>query len=1083
MLPPDDTVDPVNQLLERCLQAPREEQDRLLAECCAAEPELAGPLRARYEALAAAGLLEPAAAPAALPRRFGEFVLLRELGRGGMGVVYLAEQPALQRQVALKLVRAEFLDQAKARERFRREIEAASGLEHPGICTVYAAGEVDGTPFIAMRHVAGTSLATRIAEARRSEAPPVGDEALATIALAEKIARALHFAHERGFIHRDVKPGNIMVDEDGEPVLLDFGLARPEESTGHSLTRTGDALGTPAYMSPEQISSTGRVIDRRTDVYSLAITLFEALTLRLPFEAPTLEELYRKILGTAAANATRYAPSLPRDLQIVLATAMDREAARRYRNAQEFAEDLRRIRNLEPITARHPPAWERAWRWARREPLKAALALVLALGIPSLGALGGYILAARDEVAAGEAALRRQTLDGILAAAFQATAQDRFTAARRHFAAAAAFAPGDVEAVAGHALSATADRRRGLFDSLQPDRAEVRRLRVSLPLIEVLQTQRRPDEASIARALAPIADLPAPQSASGHFIAGLVASQLGHRGLRRHYAEAYRHLLAATLTSTHAREHYHVALVQAGYYLKDRGRVLPCIEALVTLYPDSQAAQWTALWALCWFEPDRALQAAAEYRRRWPEDHSLLHSVGLIHEARGDLELAISTMGEGIGAASTPRQWHHWINLLRRGGKHDAARRAFGQMAEIHPEAAWTRAAAGVVAMLDGTLADARDAMAQAVELDPYEPQFRVFLGNALNAAGEPAAAHAQLKAALELDPEDDSALFWMACHLRDAGDKEAAAEHFRRAARVSRTPARALTSLARLQRKGGHLGAARESLDEAIRRQPGYTRAWLNLGLLLRECKDFEGSERAYRHAVRLDPDFAEAWCNLGQLLAWLWRSEEALAALRRGHDLGSARNDWPHPSAKWLAAVEARHARHQELVAMLAAGEAPLNSKNLSDLALLARFRGRWIEVVRVFEAWHTADPRLAHRSAAFRVRLLTTAAHAATHSGPCVPGTGLPGRASGEPAAEPERLRWMDLALELLEFELQAYRDAPAAGKAAALGMIRNCLNHDLFAVLREAAGRPRVPGGRQGRLEQVFGVMREALQAGR
>lgn len=336
-----------------------------------------------------------ASAGSSARNRVGPYRLLRELGHGGQGTVHLAEDTRLARQVALKTLSPALATSSGMLDRFRREAAAASRLDHPGICTVYEAGEADGIPYIAMRYVDGETLAARISAARGPAAPaahattsdgarstPTSDaarssvstrpEVLNLVAIGEKIARALHVAHEAGLIHRDMKPANIMIAKDGEPVILDFGLAREESADGAGLTMTGALLGTPSYMSPEQLMAQRIALDRRTDVYSLGVTLYEALTLRLPFEAPTREALYQRILTTDAPNPRRYNAAIPGDLRVVLETAMEKDRDRRYLSALDFAEDLRRVREMQPIRARPVGRAARLGRWAMRNPALAS---------------------------------------------------------------------------------------------------------------------------------------------------------------------------------------------------------------------------------------------------------------------------------------------------------------------------------------------------------------------------------------------------------------------------------------------------------------------------------------------------------------------------------------------------------------------------------------------------------------------------------------------------------------------------------------------------------------------------------------
>jgi serine/threonine protein kinase len=352
-------------------------------------------------------------APAPTDSQFGSYVLLHELGRGGQAVVWLAEDSRLKRRVALKILPALGPGSERVLARFRREAEVTSQLEHPVICPVYEADVHGGVPFLAMRFVEGETLARRIAEVQRHggstvvlrgdlKAPPDWN-AIATFFA--KIARALHVAHEVGVVHRDIKPANLMVTPDGEPVILDFGLARQDDPDSQLLSLSGEHSGTPAYMSPEQMSGRSRP-DRRSDVYSLGCALFEALTGRPPFEAPTLEGLFHAILHVDATSASRVNAAVPEDLAVITTTATDKERERRYKTALDFALDLERFAAMEPIAARPVTTVHRIKRWTRRNPaLAAALGGVLVLGLVATG-MSSYAIGASGR-ADLEAALRK----------------------------------------------------------------------------------------------------------------------------------------------------------------------------------------------------------------------------------------------------------------------------------------------------------------------------------------------------------------------------------------------------------------------------------------------------------------------------------------------------------------------------------------------------------------------------------------------------------------------------------------------------------------------------------------------------
>ncbi|MHC5065293.1 MAG: protein kinase domain-containing protein, partial [Planctomycetota bacterium] len=328
----------------------------------------------------------------------GPYQLLEEIGRGGQGVVYLAEDTRLGRKVALKVLRGLGPGSESLLLRFKREAAVAAKLEHPGICAVHEAGMIKGVPYIDMQYVEGESLSQKLTTARASDTPDLstymgledqaGEEQLSpqgsmgsdsatpksradlmrVVEIMEKTARAIHAAHEAGILHRDVKPGNVMVTSNGEPVVLDFGLARDDDSDIPTLTQSGDLMGTPAYMSPEQLARHSIRLDRRTDIWSLGVMLYECLTLKRPFEAPTREAVYQAIMTKDPPDVLRPNPSVPDDLRTVLDKALEKDRDRRYETALELAEELRRIRQYEPIHARPITRWIKVKRWAQRNP-------------------------------------------------------------------------------------------------------------------------------------------------------------------------------------------------------------------------------------------------------------------------------------------------------------------------------------------------------------------------------------------------------------------------------------------------------------------------------------------------------------------------------------------------------------------------------------------------------------------------------------------------------------------------------------------------------------------------------------------
>jgi tRNA A-37 threonylcarbamoyl transferase component Bud32 len=295
-------------------------------------------------------------------RDFGDYELLEEIARGGMGVVYKARQVSLNRIVALKMILAGQLASADDVRRFYSEAEAAANLSHPGIVSIYEVGQRDGQHFFSMGYVDGPTLAAELTKGPLP--PPTAAE------LVMKIAEAVAYAHSQGVIHRDLKPGNVLLDKSGQPRVTDFGLAKRVEG-GSDLTATGQVLGTPSYMPPEQAAGRMQDMGPAADVYALGAILYALLTGRPPFEAATALETLTQVLEQEPIAPRQLNKNIPRDLQTICLKCVEKERHRRYGSALELAEDLQRFLNGEPIHARPLGPLGRFFRWGRRHPALA----------------------------------------------------------------------------------------------------------------------------------------------------------------------------------------------------------------------------------------------------------------------------------------------------------------------------------------------------------------------------------------------------------------------------------------------------------------------------------------------------------------------------------------------------------------------------------------------------------------------------------------------------------------------------------------------------------------------------------------
>jgi serine/threonine protein kinase/WD40 repeat protein/tetratricopeptide (TPR) repeat protein len=454
-----DPIDPVGPLADEFLARHRRGEEPAVADYAERYPEHAERIRQLFPMLLAMEQAGPDAslgatvAPAVAapdwtgPRldRIGGYRLLREVGRGGMGIVYEAEQVALGRHVALKVLPMHAARGGSGLERFRQEAKAAARLHHTNIVPVYEVGQDGDACFYAMQFINGQPLDQVMDEVRNLRAasgeivphppagasvahslltglpapPPSNPQAVpaspvslpgqgeATVdrparrtyyrsvaRVGVQVAQALDYAHKEGVIHRDVKPSNLLLDADGRVWVTDFGLAKTD---GTTLTTTGDIVGTVRYMAPERFNGWS---DPRSDVYSLGLTLYEMVALRPAYEESEQMRLMQKVLHEDPAPLHKADPQVPRDLETVIAKATDREPSRRYQSAAEFGADLQRFLDDRPILARRIGVGERAWRWARRNPALAAATALTFAALLTATVVSALFAAAQAEAAA-----------------------------------------------------------------------------------------------------------------------------------------------------------------------------------------------------------------------------------------------------------------------------------------------------------------------------------------------------------------------------------------------------------------------------------------------------------------------------------------------------------------------------------------------------------------------------------------------------------------------------------------------------------------------------------------------------------
>ena len=817
----------------------------------------------------------------------GPYLLEAELGRGGQGVVYQARDIRLGRTVALKLMEGQgaFADQRLTR--FRREAEAASRLDHPGICGVYEAGVADGHAFIAMRFVTGETLAARIARMKRRErpeplqwrvqlssteepgardghagrvvedrSPPTSsvDRAgiVALLGIFGKAAVALHAAHEAGVLHRDIKPGNIMIDKDGQPVLLDFGLAHVEDNEGESLTRTGDVFGTPAYMSPEQVSGLRHQLDRRSDVYSLGVSLYESLVLRRPFEAPTRQVLYQAILSEEPQDPRRLNPLISRDLKVVLETALAKERDGRYQTALDFARDLEALGEGRPIAARPVGFAGRIWRWAKRHPAAAVLVLTVALGAPLVTGLAGFIWASLPSLERTRQMEAFEQVEHSLERGFYEMHHASSDAAVEHFEKVIETDPASGEGYAGLALAHMfLSNHAAAMEVLEKGERMIEEPRVLAPLkSDVLRLTNKKEEYEAYRDLEP--ENPGPLF---WFIEGVRASYRGHAlgetsaGGRVAFARAEQLLSRAVAASPRARRAYHFQLAHVHGHRSNVPRRDEVATAIAALWPESASGWFWIGFSMESSDKQRAMDAYLTAIDMDPEHGTARANLARLLAESGDSEGAIQQYREAIRILPNSLSFHISLSDVLRAAKR---------------------------------YEEAETICKSAIAIDPAAPDPRITLGNVLFDLNRREESIGAFRSAIDCDSARAAAHYGLGRVLYEEGRVEEALVASKEAIRLDDSMAEAHRIKALCLKARGQFEESEAATRDAIRANPRYVFAYNDLGLVLMKLDRVDDAIASYRKALEIDPQLATAHLNLGIALERKGDRENAISCYR---------------------------------------------------------------------------------------------------------------------------------------------------------------------------------------------------------
>jgi serine/threonine-protein kinase len=801
---------------------------------------------------------------------FGRFRIVRELGRGGFGVVFLADDPALRRHVALKVPRPEVLADPALRQRFLREAQAAANLDHPNLVPVHEVGEVGPVCYIVSTYCPGPTLAAWLPQ-QPGPLPPRRAAVLVAC-----LAGAIQHAHSHGIVHRDLKPANVLLvprteAEQGEldftPRLTDFGLAKlldtaPDQSTS-------GAVGTPLYMAPEQAERRSRDVGPACDIYALGAILYELLTGRPPFLGPTPLDVLRQVSSAEPVPVHRLQPGVPRDLCTICLKCLEKDASRRYGSGGKLADDLGRFLRGEPIQARPVGRMERAWRWGRRHPAQAGL----------VGAMGLLVAAVVVVLVLGTAA-----------AVYTQQQRQR----------------GREQAETG-LIRATELRQGYRFSDAEAMLEQVRGW--------VKQAADRDLDTRLAHAIADLAlarDLDRVRQEAATLVEGkwdphrvrpLYPAVLARHGLD--VLEGDLDELAQKIRASAVRESIVAALDDWAHMEADRSRWQRLLRlANLSDEPDP------------WRQAVREAVAQGDQRRR-----RLAAETGEGRPTPGVIQLLSGGFGPQskelivlLRRMQLERPRDFWVNFnlgdrLNKQQKHQEAAGYYLVAVALRPDSAPTYNNLGNVWKDQGNVEEAIACFQKALSIDRSFAIAHYNLGNALKDQGKMDEAMACYQRAIACDPEMAMAHNNLGMALARQGKEDEAIACYQRAVAcyqraVALDPryisdpryAAAHANLGRALREKGKVEEAIACFHRAIALDPNLVDAHISLGAILCDVKrDYEGAIACFKKAIALDPKNAHAHSNLGTALSNKGKVEEAIACFHTAIAL-DAENAWAH-------------------------------------------------------------------------------------------------------------------------------------------------------------------------------------------
>jgi tetratricopeptide (TPR) repeat protein/serine/threonine protein kinase len=986
-------------------------------------------------------LSQPAAADPAFPAAeiqpegpLGDFRIIREVGRGGMGVVYEATQISLGRRVALKVLPFAAAMDPKQLQRFKNEAQAAALLHHTNIVPVFAVGCERGVHYYAMQYIKGEPLDRVIQNLRRqqrapsnafqeeqtnpptaaySPTPPASaspstetsqpiQAALSTersitsreffqsvARLGIQAAEGLDHAHQQGILHRDIKPANLLLDVRDNLWIADFGLARFQNDT--RLSMTGDLVGTLRYMSPEQALAKRVVVDHRTDVYSLGVTLYELLTLEPAFRGSDREEVLRQIAFEESRPPRRLNRLIPAELETIVLKAMEKNPADRYATAQELADDLRRFLEDKPICAKRPTVLRRAAKWRRRHPAvvwsAALITLILASSL-------GWIF--RDWQA------RRTEAEGRVVEALQ-MAEPKLREGNPHdpvlIAAAqkaeAHLASGIVrDELRQRVEQVLADLKMlGKLEEIRLAQAEVKEDHFDTAGADPAYTQAFQEYGiSVEQLGAQEAGAWIRQRAIGLYLAAALDNWANARkarekkgggtswkqllevareadldpwrcALRKAQATQRREDLERVLKSAPSQDLPPSTLAVLGHLGYEGGSVA---KLAVAVLRQGQQRHPADFWvnhglALCLKEIGQPREAIRFYTAALalrPESPGVYVNLGLALKDSGALDDAIAACKEAIRLK--PEYALAYVNLgafLCDKGAWDEAFAHFKEAICFNPASALANGNLGLALAHRGALDEAIAAYREAIRLNPDNPDSYYNMGNALKQKGALDDAMAAYQEAIRIKPGYSEAYNHLGLALDAKGAVEEAIAAYRKAIRLRPDNGQAYNNLGEALLAKGAVHEAIAAYKEAIRLEPNSAIPQHNLGSVLRKKGALDEAIAAYKEAIRLEPDFADTYNNLGNALQDKGAVDEAIAAFKEAIRL---KPDHPFAHGNLGISLQAKGALDEAIAAYKEAiRRKPDHVEALNNLGMVLSNKGAFDESIAAFKKALTLKP----------------------------------------------------------------------------------------------------------------------------